>query len=372
MSRGPLLFVATEDWFVRSHFLPMVRRAVADGWDTTVAARLSDASAAIEAAGAHVRALDEPRGDAGPLAMARLGRRVSALVAEVKPTLIHAIALKPAVAACIGAPQTPTVLAVTGLGYLGVSAGWKAALMRRMSFHALAVRLRHGRAALLVENMEDATAIRAAGPSFAMDRIIKAPGAGIDPAAFPLLPEPDNGPVVIGLAARLVRSKGVHVLADAMRALPDAQALIAGSPDPDNPASYSPDECAAWAATANIRLLGKVDGIAQLWRQAHIACLPSLGGEGTPLSLIEAAACGRAIVTTDTPGCRDLVRHNEDGLLVPPGDAPALAAALKRLIEDAGLRARLGASARARAISEFTHAHAAAAAAAAWARALAP
>jgi glycosyltransferase involved in cell wall biosynthesis len=89
------------------------------------------------------------------------------------------------------------------------------------------------------------------------------------------------------------------------------------------------------------------------------------------LSLIEAAACGRAIVTTDTPGCRDLVRDGVEGLLVPPGDVQALAAALRRLATDVALRQRLGAAARARAVSEFTHERAAAAAAQAWARALA-
>jgi glycosyltransferase involved in cell wall biosynthesis len=86
---------------------------------------------------------------------------------------------------------------------------------------------------------------------------------------------------------------------------------------------------------------------------AAIVVLPSFYGEGIPKALIEAAACGRPIVTTDTPGCREVVRHEDNGLLVPPRDAEALGVALRRLIEDQGLRSRMGARGRERALAEF-------------------
>ncbi len=369
---GRLLFVATEDWFVRSHFLPMVRRAVADGWDVAIAARLSDAAGDLSATGARLIGLDAARGAVGPASIADFARQVGAAIGAYKPDVIHAIALKPALAVAVAALRTPVVLAVTGLGYLGVASGWRQKAMRQATFAALGARLAAGQAALLVENMDDARALAHAGLGFASDRIVLAPGAGIDPHALQPLPEPPAPPVVVGLAARMVRSKGVDVLVAAMADLASAglTALIAGAPDPDNPASYAPQDLAAFAQAPNVMMLGAVSDIRSLWRRAHIACLPSIGGEGTPLSLIEAAAFGRPIVTTDTPGCRDLVRHEREGLLVAPGDWVALAQALRRLAQDGDLRARLAAAARARVASDYTHAKAADAAARAWARAL--
>jgi len=90
-----------------------------------------------------------------------------------------------------------------------------------------------------------------------------------------------------------------------------------------------------------------------VFAQANIVCLPSYR-EGLPKVLIEAAACGRPIVTTDTPGCREIVRHGDNGLLVPARNAVALANALNILLTDAGMRSRMGKRSRAIAASEFS------------------
>ncbi len=91
----------------------------------------------------------------------------------------------------------------------------------------------------------------------------------------------------------------------------------------------------------------------EVFLQSHIVCLPSYR-EGVPKVLIEAAACGLPIITTDTPGCREIVRHGDNGLLVPVRDAGALADALRRLIEDTELRHRMGARGREIAVAEFS------------------
>jgi len=97
---------------------------------------------------------------------------------------------------------------------------------------------------------------------------------------------------------------------------------------------------------------GRREDMPVVLQAAHIACLPSYR-EGLPKSLLEAAACGLPIVTTDAPGCREIVRDGVNGLLVPVRDAPALAAALGKLIGDAELRRRMGEQSRARAETEF-------------------
>ena len=128
--------------------------------------------------------------------------------------------------------------------------------------------------------------------------------------------------------------------------------VLAGAPDPANPASVPPEALADWVAEGVVEHAGYVDDMAALLRGVHIACLPSYR-EGLPLYLLEAAASGRPAVTTDVPGCREAVADGENGLLVPVRDGAALAEALERLITDPHLRARLGANARERVVSRF-------------------
>ncbi len=125
----------------------------------------------------------------------------------------------------------------------------------------------------------------------------------------------------------------------------DARLLIAGTPDPANPASVTEAEAKSWNNEPGVSWLGHVGDIAGLWAHAHVAVLPSRR-EGLPLSLMEAAACGRAMIATDVPGCREIVIHDQTGLLVPVDDAPALAAAMARLAGSPDLRARYAAAAR--------------------------
>ena len=174
------------------------------------------------------------------------------------------------------------------------------------------------------------------------------PGSGVDTNRFTPIPEPD-GPPTFGFVGRLLNDKGIRTLLAAHRLLrarmPEARLLIAGTPDPANPASVTEAEAKSWNEQPGVAWLGHVDDIACLWAQAHVAILPSRR-EGLPLSLMEAAACGRAMIASDVPGCREIVIHEETGLLFPVDDAPALAEAMARLAADPQLRARCATAAR--------------------------
>ena len=135
--------------------------------------------------------------------------------------------------------------------------------------------------------------------------------------------------------------------------IPDAQLLVAGTPDPANLASISDSELAEWRKEPGITLLGHVTDIASFWARAHVAALPSRR-EGLPKSLLEAAACARPLVATDVPGCRAVVADGETGILVPPDDAAALASALEKLLKDREMRLRMGAEARRTAETRFS------------------
>lgn len=368
MSRPKLLFVVTEDWFFRSHFLPLARRAVAEGYECVVAAR--DSGALVDQA--HIRLIDLPfsRRSLRPWDVGRQIAALRALIAREQPDLIHAIALKPiALLALARVRGSGRVFAVTGRGYLSVGrAPWTRLVSWRLR-RMLRREMRAPRSVLLVENRADADWV-AGGAPLPADRVVLIPGAGVDPTAFTPTPPPQTGPIVIGLVARLIWSKGVDLVVDAVKALRaeglDVVLRIAGSRDPQNPESFSDEEIARWRAVDGVELVGRTEDVNAFWAGAQIACLPSRGGEGLPRSLLEAAATGRAIVTTNVPGCVDFVLDGVTGFVTPCDDAVALAAALRKLAQDPALRMVQGAAGRARVLGGYTETHAADAAAEAW------
>src|SRR5262249_25557487 len=149
--------------------------------------------------------------------------------------------------------------------------------------------------------------------------------------------------------------KGVRTLVEAFDSLRKTQPLhliLAGDPDPANPASIPEHVLADWRRRDGVKL-GHVKDVRAVWRDAHIAVLASRR-DGLPLSLLEAAACARPIVATDVPGCREITRSDVNGLLVPSDDSRALAAAIDRLARDPGLRSRFGKAGRQLAEHEFS------------------
>jgi glycosyltransferase involved in cell wall biosynthesis len=205
----------------------------------------------------------------------------------------------------------------------------------------------------LVQNGDDLAALMSLG--LAKDRIALIAGSGVDIARFTPLAEPP-GPPTFGFVGRLLDDKGVRTLVAAQQLLrtraPDARLLLAGTPDPANPASVSEAEAKSWNDEPGVGWLGHVGDITGLWGRAHVAVLPSRR-EGLPLSLMEAAACGRPMIASDVPGCREIVIHDQTGLLVPVDDASALAAAMARLAGAPDLRARYGAAARNLVVERF-------------------
>lgn len=356
-----LLYVVTEDWFFCSHFLPMARAARALGLDVAVATRVNRHAERIAAEGIRVIPFDAERGSLSPAEVAKGVARLVTLYHEEQPDIVHLISLRPVIvgglaARVAGVPAV--VLAVTGTGFLGVSCSLKARILR-MVIEGLVARVITTRTTrFLLENPDDGAALaRWAGGRKDADGLLPSMvivnGAGIDPDHFiPLPPPADGGPVRAAIVARMVWSKGVDVAVDAVRALRsrgvDIELLLAGAPDPSNPNAITEETLRGWSAEPGIRWLGPQSDVRTVWEQAHIALLPTRGGEGLPRTLLEAAACARPLVTTDVPGCRSLVRDGIEGFVVPPGDAAALAGALETLAADPALRARMGASARTR------------------------
>jgi glycosyltransferase involved in cell wall biosynthesis len=194
-------------------------------------------------------------------------------------------------------------------------------------------------------------------PFVVRNRIHLIKGAGIDLQTFrPAEGEPAL-PVKAVMASRLLWSKGIGDLVEAARFLRQQavplEIQVAGEPDLQNPDSIAADLFQKWKEEGIVTWLGSCRDMAAVYARAHIAVLPSYYREGIPKALLEAAACGKPIVTTDAPGCRDVVVPGKNGFLVPPKDPIALADALKTLALSSDLRQEMGQLSRQKAEDEF-------------------
>lgn len=357
MSAPPrtLVFLLMEDWFFASHFLARAMAARQAGWRVVLVARQSAAARQIAAAGIEFYPADLDRRRLNPLREALTVLQLARLYRRIRPDLVHHVALKPIILGGMAARLARVrgvVNAPIGLGFVFSSPKLLARLLRPLAWLALRATLapRHG--VVIFENPDDrAELIRAKLVPPAKTLVIR--GAGVDIARFAPAPEPP-GRVRVLLAARMIREKGVTDFVAAARQLRGkAEFWLAGAPDPGNPDSLREDELRGFAAEGMVRWLGPVADMAALLREVHIFCLPSTYREGLPKAVLEAMAAGKPVVATDIPGCREAVAAGETGYLAPPRNPGALAAALARLIDDAGLRARLGAAARRRVEAYF-------------------
>jgi len=350
-----LLFVVTEDWYFVSHRLPLAVAAQKAGYDVAVATRVGKQGETIRAAGIRLISFNLSRRHGNPV------REVAALVRlyrRERPDIVHHVALKPIVYGTLAAwvARVPLqVNAVVGLGWLFTSAGGMMRLIRPAARRVLAWLLNARGSLTIVQNPDDrALLIRSRLPA-ARIRLIR--GAGVDTTSFRPLPAEPPGPVCVVLAARMLWDKGVGEFVEAARLLSQAgvgaRFVLVGDPDPGNPASVPEATLRAWNGQNGVEWWGWRDNMPAVFRAAHIACLPSYR-EGLPKVLLEAAACGLPLVTTNAPGCREVVRDGDNGLLVPVRDAQALAKAFRELIENAGLRSRMGRRGREIVLAEFS------------------
>jgi glycosyltransferase involved in cell wall biosynthesis len=351
-----LLYVVTEDWYFLSHRLPMARAARDAGFEVHVATRVADGAKAIETEGFRLHPVPFSRGTLSPAAALATVRALREVHRRVAPDIVHRVSLQASVLGALAALGQPVVgiNALTGMGYAYTSGGARALATRAVLSALLRPLLNRPRQTVLVQNPDDRDGMRSLGIS--TERIALIAGSGVDTGALVLAPEPP-GPVTVAFVGRLLADKGIRTLIAAQRIVhqhgSDIRLLIAGTPDSANPASVTDQEASAFGREPGVTWLGHVNDIAGLWAQSHMAILPSRR-EGLPKSLLEAAACGRPMIATDVPGCREIVLPDETGLLVPFDDAPALAGAILKLAAAPELRAQYGAAARRLAVERFS------------------
>jgi glycosyltransferase involved in cell wall biosynthesis len=351
-----ILYVVTKDWYFLSHRLPMAMAAREAGYEVHVACDVDLGAAAIASRGFVLHPIAFSRGQLAPAAHIATIRALRALYNSVDPDLLHHVGLQVSIVGSIAAlgSRAKCVNAITGLGYAFAATAAKARLVRTLLRPLMRWLFNRRTSIALVQNPDDRAILEAVG--VATERIVLVPGSGVDVDALTPLPEPAP-PVTAAFVGRLVESKGIRILVAANRLLqrrrPDIKLLIAGAPDLANPASLSLREAESLNDEPGVRWLGHVDDIASVWRRAHIAILPAIGGEGLPKSLLEAAACGRSMIATDVPGCREVAIAGTTALVVKKDDPQALAVAIEELADAPNLRAQFGREARKMAEERF-------------------
>jgi glycosyltransferase involved in cell wall biosynthesis len=358
-----ILVACTEDWFTLSHFKPLLRRLTRIANEVVVVTRSSGRMHEIAQLGCRTIDLDFNRSSMNPLREARTVRKLRAILASEAPDVMHLIAMKPIVLgglATLFRPPRHTIVHMTGLGFLAISDSAKARGARQAALGVMRSVMRRPGSWLLVENPEDLAFLEAGGVA-AGSRVTMLGGAGIDPDTFAAQPVSTKARPVAAYVARMIRPKGVDVLmaaADILKARNVPLTIeLHGDTDDGNPEAIASTSLRAWANGDDRRYMGFTRDVAAVWKKADIFVLPARSREGMPRALLEAAASARSVIVTDVPGCRHFVRDEIEGLVVPPGDAQALAEALTRLARDHALRARLGATARAKVLAGYTERH---------------
>ncbi len=362
---GPtrVIFAVTEDWYFCSHRLPIARALRDAGYEVAVATRVSAHGHIIEGEGFHLYPLNFQRSGLNLLADLGVLWRLFRIYRSARPQVVHHVALKPVLYGSIAArlAGVPAVVnAFMGLGYLNSAEtrGVYRALQPLARWATkIALKANHGR--VIVQNQADwKTLIDKMG--LRRGKLVLIRGSGVDTRRFAPSPEP-AGPVRIAFVSRLLWEKGVGDLVKAAELLAkravDCVITLVGEPDARNPRSVSDRTVREWAKADNVEWWGWRSDIEQVWATSHIACLPTYYGEGVPLSLLEAASCGRAIVCSDNPGCLEVVEDGVNGLVVPAKDPEALADAIEELVGDAKRRRKLGAEGRRRILDGFSREH---------------
>ncbi|MEQ1602836.1 MAG: glycosyltransferase family 4 protein [Methylophilaceae bacterium] len=359
--RPKILYFVTEDWYFCSHRLSLALASQQAGYEVVVVTRVNQHGELIRSHGLTLIHIELSRRSRNPFKELGVIWRLFRIYRKQRPDIVHHVALKPVLYGSIAARLVgvhAVVNALAGLGFLFVSKRWQARVIRPIVESAFRLLLNRNNTRVIFQNPDDMDLLINRGV-LALGQGVLIRGSGVNTTQFNVTSEVDGVPLVV-LASRMLWDKGVGEFVEAARLLRlhgiAARFVLVGEGDSDNPASISFRQLSQWQGEGVVEWWGRCDDMPQILAQSHVVCLPSYR-EGLPKVLIEAAASGRPIVATDVPGCREIVRNGENGLLVPVRDVSALANAIKQLIENPSLRIIMGERGRAMVESEFSIEH---------------
>jgi glycosyltransferase involved in cell wall biosynthesis len=353
-----IIYFVSEDWYFCSHRLPIARKALAEGFRVVVITKVNKHKKIIESEGFELAPIEIRRGGVKLFSEFKTFSVLYSYYKKYKPDIVHHVAIKPViygtlVARFIGSIKI--VNAMAGLGFIFISNKKRVKLLRffvRQLFRFL-FRSKNGR--LILQNKDDLN-------YFLENKIVKKDqvaiirGSGVNIEQFTFINEAKDVPIVM-LASRMLWDKGVGEFVSASKILKDKKIntrfVLVGENDPENPSSIPQEKLDEWHESGVIEYWGEQTKMHKVLPKASIICLPSYR-EGLPKVLLEAASCGRPIIATDVPGCREIVHNGENGILVPLKNSNSLASAMKELINNPEKRKIMGTNGRRLVENEFS------------------
>lgn len=355
-----ILFVVNVDWFFISHRLPLALEALAKGYEVHLACGVSDKKEYLENLGLKVHPLNLSRSGTGIKGELKAFIELFNVLKKVAPDIAHFVTIKPVLYGGIVSRFLNIhnkVFSISGLGFIFIKQGLKATLVRTVVKTMYKFALGGKNSHVIVQNPDDKAVL---------DSIVKVPitlirGSGVDLSQYQYIEE-NNQKIKVSMACRLLKDKGVFEYIEAAKIIKNLEFKIEnysnvefelyGDIDTHNPASLTLEDIQKIKKDGFVNVYGFSSDIAKVFCDSNIIVLPSYR-EGLPKVLIEAAACGRAVVTTDMPGCRDAIEPNVTGLLCEVKDTESLASVIEKLIKNKSLRIRMGKAGRKLAEQEF-------------------
>ena len=317
-----LMFVVNVDWFFLSHRLPIALEAVRRGYRVHIVTGLTGRQVELSLHGLVVHPLELHRTNSDLGDVCRTMWQLWRIFRAESPDLVHLVTIKPVlfgglISRLTGVPAV--VAAVSGLGFVFSAKGFRASIRRWLVRGLYKVALRHHNLKVIFQNLDDQTTLGKVA-NLAAEKLVLIHGSGVDLTRYQVAPIPSGLPLVV-LATRLLADKGVLEFVKAARLLKqcgcNAKFVLVGAVDMANPSSFKESEILAWVEEGVIEWWGFRADMPQVLAAAQVVVFPSYYGEGLPKVLIEAAACGRAIVTTDHPGCRDAINPGIEKTTIP-------------------------------------------------------
>ncbi len=345
-----ILFVVNQLKFFNSHRLPVAKAAQEAGYDVFVAGPEDIAKQQLIQLGMTFVPIDLKRRSTNPFGELTSLFEIVRLFRSVRPTIVHLITIKPILYGCLAGylfPHMSIIAAVSGLGPAFIGTGGSR-LLSPVIKTLYRIAFRRHRIAVIFQNMDDKKILcDITGLPESKSTLIR--GSGVDLKLYTEEKLPER-PIRVLMASRLLHDKGVGEFVEAARQLVcegvDAEFIVAGEPDEGSPGTVTPADILRWKKQEAVEFIGYRSDMSTLISSCSLVVLPSYYGEGLPKILIEAAACGRAVITTDHPGCRDAITPGVTGLLVPPKDSMALADAVRKLCNDKKMLVTLGRNGR--------------------------
>ena len=351
-----LLAFSNTDWYLYNYRMPIDNLLKGKGYEVVMVSPPGPYVAKLKAAGFRWLEISMSRSGMNVMNEVETIRQIAEIYKSERPDIVHHFTIKCNLYGGIAAKlaKVPIVVdSIAGLGYIYASSALKARMLRPMCNNWYKFAMRNSK--VIFQNPDDLY-------NFTHRRFVREKNAflikssGVDLSKFTPQPFPDTEPVVL-LASRMLWTKGIREFVEAARMIkrtrPGVRFLLVGKPDPGNPASISEKQMQAWENEGAVQWLGFREDMPELINNAHVVCFPSKHTEGTPKFLVEAAAAGRPIITTKNRGCKEVVVEEENGLLVPKGNANALAQAITTIVSDRTLMEKMGKRSRTLAENEF-------------------